>query len=383
MVKTTQNGSLLPPFLVKCYEMVDDQSTDALISWSKTNGSFVIWDESKFSSELLPKYFKHNNFSSFIRQLNIYGFRKTGTDRWEFANDGFVKGQKHLLKNISRRKQSQGIAQRKSSQQKEEDAGACEENENTGLWKEVESLKTDKNVLMQELIKLRQHQQTSQSKLLLLSEQLQGMEKNQQQMLSFIVMAMQNPGFLVQLLHPKENNWRMAEVGKNSLKEVTIDSEPVPSEGMIVRYQAPWNKSPEPLCIPTENSEESLLFDFSSDEMKDFFMNLDFMSVPLEEKLLYSENHSPIILPESADDGGMLELLLLSTPFLENIEDPELDTESGMKVETTWSGTQPKESDKFEFLTGGLENSQNLKMETSFKTQVDNSQNMEILTEQI
>uniref|UniRef100_A0A5B7A789 Heat stress transcription factor n=1 Tax=Davidia involucrata TaxID=16924 RepID=A0A5B7A789_DAVIN len=381
MVKTTEHGFSVPPFLLKCFEMVDDQSTDALISWSSTNDSFVIWDASKFSSELLPKYFKHSNFSSFIRQLNIYGFRKVDTDRWVFSNDGFIKGQKHLLKNISRRKQTQGLVQRKSSQQKEKDVGACEENKNIGLWKEVESLKTDKNVLMQELIKLRQHQQTSQSKLLLLREQLQGMEKNQQQMLSFIVMAMQNPGFLVQLLQPKENNWRMAEAGKNSLKRVTDDSEPIPSEGMIVRYQAPMDKSPEPLCTPTANSEKSLEFDLSSDEMKDLFMNIDFMSVPLDEKFLYPENHSPIILPDLPDDDGMLELLLLSGPFLENNEDSELDTgahtNSGMEVETTLTETQPKESDKFEILTEGFG-------ETSmFKTQVDNSQNMEILTEQI
>ncbi|KAA8532469.1 hypothetical protein F0562_032502 [Nyssa sinensis] len=373
MVKTTEHGSSIPPFLLKCYEMVDDQSTDELISWSSTDDGFIIWNASEFSSELLPKYFKHSNFSSFIRQLNIYGFRKIDTDRWVFANDGFMKGQKHLLKNISRRKQTQGLVQRKSSQQKENDVGACEENKNLGLWKEVECLKTDKNALMQELIKLRQHQQASQSKLVLLREQLQGMEKNQQQMLSFIVMAMQNPGFLVQLLQPKENNWRMAEVGKTSLKRVTDDHEAVPSEGMIVRYQAPMDESPESLYTPTSNSENTLELDLSSDEVNDLFMNIDFMSVPLDEKLLSPESHGPIIFPDFPDDG-MLEHLLWSSPYLENNEDSELATEectnSGMDVELMPCGTQPKESDKSKFLTEGSEKSQNLKMETStFKTQ--------------
>lgn len=72
MVKSVENGASLPPFLVKCYEMVDDESTNELISWTESNDSFMIWNESKFSSQLLPKYFKHNNFSSFVRQLNIY-----------------------------------------------------------------------------------------------------------------------------------------------------------------------------------------------------------------------------------------------------------------------------------------------------------------------
>ena len=61
-----------PPFLTKIYEMVDDQSMDHIVSWSRGGQSFVVWDPHAFSSDVLPRYFKHNNFSSFVRQLNTY-----------------------------------------------------------------------------------------------------------------------------------------------------------------------------------------------------------------------------------------------------------------------------------------------------------------------
>lgn len=60
------------PFLLKTYDMVDDSSTDEIVSWSSTNTSFVVWNPPEFARLLLPTYFKHSNFSSFIRQLNTY-----------------------------------------------------------------------------------------------------------------------------------------------------------------------------------------------------------------------------------------------------------------------------------------------------------------------
>ncbi|XP_022765077.1 heat stress transcription factor B-2a-like [Durio zibethinus] len=111
---TTTGGesqrSVPTPFLTKTYQLVDDQTIDDVISWNDDGSTFIVWNAAVFARDLLPKYFKHNNFSSFVRQLNTYGFRKVVPDRWEFSNDCFRRGEKRLLYEIQRRKMSSPTA---------------------------------------------------------------------------------------------------------------------------------------------------------------------------------------------------------------------------------------------------------------------------------
>ena len=55
---------------------LDDGKNTDLIRWSDRGDSFVVLDEDEFAKTLIPELFKHNNYASFVRQLNMYGFHK-------------------------------------------------------------------------------------------------------------------------------------------------------------------------------------------------------------------------------------------------------------------------------------------------------------------
>ncbi|OIS97633.1 heat stress transcription factor b-4b [Nicotiana attenuata] len=71
-VQDCQRTIMAAPFLTKTYQLVDDQSSNHIVSWGENDTTFVVWKPLEFAKEHLPNYFKHNNFSSFVRQLNTY-----------------------------------------------------------------------------------------------------------------------------------------------------------------------------------------------------------------------------------------------------------------------------------------------------------------------
>ena len=79
--------------------------------WSKNGDTMVIFDPEKFAAEIIPQYFRHNNFRSFVRQLHHYGFQKLRADanagpaaqaQCEFKHPNFRRGRHDLLVLIRR-----------------------------------------------------------------------------------------------------------------------------------------------------------------------------------------------------------------------------------------------------------------------------------------
>jgi len=92
------------PFIAKLYAMLCDSGSAGIIVWSDSADSILIHDMDRLCSDVLPRYFKHQNRSSFIRQLNTYGFRKLDAVRCEYRHSKFIKGKVELLKEITRRR---------------------------------------------------------------------------------------------------------------------------------------------------------------------------------------------------------------------------------------------------------------------------------------
>jgi hypothetical protein len=69
----------MPLFLSKTYAMLRECPAK-LASWNHEGTSFFVFDPKEFSEKMIPQFFKHNNFSSFVRQLNFYGFQKVKTN---------------------------------------------------------------------------------------------------------------------------------------------------------------------------------------------------------------------------------------------------------------------------------------------------------------
>ncbi|KAE8669539.1 Heat stress transcription factor A-1d [Hibiscus syriacus] len=193
------SGNGPPPFLTKTYEMVDDPATNSLVSWSETGYSFIVWNPPDFARDLLPTYFKHNNFSSFVRQLNTYGFRKIDPDQWEFANEEFIRGKKHLLKNIYRRKpvhshssNGQGIT-----------SVPLTEKEKKEFEEVIKRLNDDKSRLQ---LQLQGHQKENNEfrvQVRLLSDRFRNMEDRQRRVMASLSHVIDKPDFVSQFNRKK------------------------------------------------------------------------------------------------------------------------------------------------------------------------------------
>ncbi|KNA06841.1 hypothetical protein SOVF_177340 [Spinacia oleracea] len=274
-------GTPIPPFLSKTYDLVDDPAINLIISWGSRGQSFVIWDPVDFARIVLPRNFKHNNFSSFVRQLNTYygvspyykGFRKVDPDKWEFANEGFLRGKRHLLKNIHRRKSSQ------SQQLTSYGVGgsSCSE---SGLGSEIEKLRKEKSALLQEVVELQEQQRGTAERVKSVKDKIQASEQRQKQMVSFLAKVIQNPVFVKEM---KEQTTLVSQSPRKFLKQTQQEAGNSGTfmEGQVVKYRPEFQYMGEiPMSTVQDNLLQSIPFQDVDVSLDDLATSQELMTIP-------------------------------------------------------------------------------------------------------
>ena len=119
--QTKVNGAPIPCFLLKLVDMLENSDNEQYVRWSADGKSFIVLNQERFTNHVLRKYFRHTQFTSFVRQLNFYGFRKIVSlvrleEQAEFKHSFFIRGKANLLpliqrtSKVSNSKQAEGVA---------------------------------------------------------------------------------------------------------------------------------------------------------------------------------------------------------------------------------------------------------------------------------
>lgn len=203
-----------PAFVMKIWSMVNDSSNHDYIRWNEDGKTFQVFHREEFMKSILPKYFKHNNFASFVRQLNMYGWHKvqdisSGTmggnlesdEIWQFENANFLRDREDLLDKIVRNK----------SVNAESFGGGGvtvgEENNVQIMLNELDQIKMNQLAITEDLRRIRKDNKT------LWSENFQTREKNQHQaktldkILKFLAAVYGNPGKILEVDNGEMSGW--------------------------------------------------------------------------------------------------------------------------------------------------------------------------------
>jgi hypothetical protein len=97
-------------FPSKLHDMLSREEIFDVISWCPHGRSWRVLKPKAFELKILPKYFRHGNYNSFMRQVNGWGFRRIsqGPDFNSYYHEYFLRGMPHLCRRMRRASVSKG-----------------------------------------------------------------------------------------------------------------------------------------------------------------------------------------------------------------------------------------------------------------------------------
>jgi len=108
-------------FPVKTHHLIVhlDKHNPGIAAFSADGSSFEVYDQVTFSQQYLPQYFKHSNWGSFVRQLNLYGFTSSRSmdksDVQVWRHDYFHRDKRESVGKIKRSKRNKNSSNQNSN----------------------------------------------------------------------------------------------------------------------------------------------------------------------------------------------------------------------------------------------------------------------------
>ncbi|CAJ1946054.1 unnamed protein product [Cylindrotheca closterium] len=103
---TRTPNAAFPLKLHETLTQIENDGHDDIIGWMPHGRSFKIHKQKEFAEIILPRYFVMTKKSSFLRQLNLYGFNRfsAGPDQGSYYHEKFLRGMKFLCRRMTRQK---------------------------------------------------------------------------------------------------------------------------------------------------------------------------------------------------------------------------------------------------------------------------------------